>query len=124
MKTFKKLEKGEVEFKLEIEEEDMPVQGNFMATDEPEKDKEAEDEVLARLAQGDTWAWCYVVITACWGNWKGSASLGGCSYEGEKDFRESGGYYETLCDEALAMLNMNVESDYEKLQAREENDKS
>jgi hypothetical protein len=103
----RKLTADEVEFSLEIEDEDIPVEGHF-ATDEPEKDRALEKEILDRLRRGDLWAWCTVVVTARWKDWKGVNSLGGCSYESEADFRKDDGYFGDLKDRALDDLNESI----------------
>lgn len=120
MKPFRALTRDEVTFKLTIEEDDIPVRGNAMASGDDEADREDEDAIIARLDRGDLWAWCCVVVTATWGRWAGTDTLGACSYDGETDFRVSSGHYEDMCHEALARLNEVVRADYEALAARAE----
>jgi hypothetical protein len=101
------LTESEVQFKLIVEQDDTPVRGNAMATDEPELDREAEDEILRRLDSGDVWAWAHVRVIASWRGFEGSDSLGGCSYADEEDFKK-GGYYDDMKAEALHALNFEI----------------
>ena len=103
----RELREDEVEFTLEIEDEHIPVEGHF-ATDEPEKDRQLEREILSRLNRGDLWAWCCVKVTAKWKDWQGTDYLGACSYENEADFKSEGGYWEGMKAEALADLNKRI----------------
>lgn len=106
----------EVTFTLKAEPEDIPVRGNLICSGDSEFDKKCEDEVIARLESGDVWAWCYVSVTATWGEFQGSAALGGNSYESEADFLESNSdYYEDLKVNALEDLNYQVSRAFEKI---------
>jgi hypothetical protein len=99
----------EVTFSLSIEEEEDPVKGHF-ESDEPEKDKELEKEILSRLDRGDLWAWCCVKITASWNGLHGVTYLGCCSYESEEDFIKCNDYCQSMKDEALEELNKSLSS--------------
>lgn len=107
MVKVRELTAEDVEFFLEIEDEDIPVRGNFASGDDA-ADKELEDSIIARLNGGDLWAWCCVKVTAKWKGWKGVDYLGACSYESEKDFKEPGGYYDDMKASALADLNKSL----------------
>ncbi len=87
---------------VSAEQDDIPVRGNAMATDEPDLDRECEDEILARLDRGDVWAWAHVTVKATCEDCgaEGEDRLWGCSYEGEKDFTQPGGYYDDMVDAA------------------------
>lgn len=87
-----------IKFSLRIEEEE--------ASPDYEKadgslDTELNSEIMKR-AESDRWAWCYVVVTATIDGCplSGRAGIGGCSYSGEEEFRQEGGYYSDLCKEA------------------------
>jgi len=116
---FKKLTASEVTFSIVAEAEYIPVRGNAMASGDDAADYEAECEIQGQLARGNMWAWCCVVVTATWGDWSASDTLGACSYADEADFKK-GGYYEDMCDNALAALNADLAKTYEALAARVE----
>jgi hypothetical protein len=101
------LTEDEVEFELRCEPEDIPFVGNCSAIDD-ETDRQAEEWILEQLESGNQWAWCCVVVTARWEGFEGRASLGGCSYRSEKDFRCPGGYFDDLRVEALDDLNARI----------------
>lgn len=108
MSMVRELHEDEVEFKLEVEQEDdIPVRGNVLASGDDKQDKEAEDEIIARLESGDVWAWACVTVTAKWKNFEGFDTLGCCSYTDEADFKE-GDYYQDMKVSALKELNKNI----------------
>lgn len=117
MKT-RSLRADEVFFKIEAEDEDIPVRGNAMCSGDDDADRECEDEIIARLDRGDVWAWCCVKVTATWNGWKGVAYLGACSYEDQTDF-EAGGYWDDMKHEALNDLNRSIASAANELQTLE-----
>lgn len=113
----RQLTESEVKFSVELESEFTDVRGNFMVTDEPEKDKEAEDEILRRLDNGETEAWCTIVVKATWKEFSGVATLGGCSFE-SKDLQNQ--VDETVEDhgmkvDALKALNESIAETFNKL---------
>ena len=82
--------------RINATQDDLPVRGNCIATEDKEFDKTVEDEILERLDYGDVWAWADVEVQATLPDGRtGSAYLGGCCYEDEKDFKQ-GGYYEGM----------------------------
>lgn len=113
----RELTEDEVEFDLTIEEMDEHPRG-FFASDEPELDAQQVADIMNRLRQGDLWAWCSVKVTARWGGYSASDYLGGCSYDGERDFM-SDQYYADMKHEALAGLNAKLRAEYGKLKALE-----
>lgn len=66
----------EVVFEVRVEPEDTPVRGNYMATDDDEADRAAEDAVIAAIDAGEERAWCCVTVVAHWRDWRGQSSLG------------------------------------------------
>lgn len=86
----------EVNFALTVEEETMEVRGNALASGDDKLDKEYEDEIIRRLKNGDIWAWASVCVAAHWKGISGIDWLGNCSYKDEEDFKQSGGYYESM----------------------------
>ena len=104
---------NDAEITIEIEQCDMPVRGNAIASDDAELDRKVEDEILERLDRGDTWAWCEIRVCATMRAMGGNVSavsswLGGCSYASEKDFREAGDYFEDLKREAIDALRDEI----------------
>ncbi len=110
-------EQSDVEFSATIEPDDTPVRGNFMATEDPEQDRAAEDEVIRRLDSGDVSAWCGLVVRAEWRGFKGVASLWGCSYASEDELLASD-YMSALRDEAFDALCREVSDSVAKLADR------
>jgi hypothetical protein len=79
-----------------------------MASGDDAYDAEVENAILKRLGDGDEWSWCTVCVVATIGEYEGRAYLGGCSYEGEDDFK-TGGYWESMKDDALSELKAELE---------------
>ena len=99
--------KPRVTYRIEVDFDDMPVRGNAMASGDAAADKEVEDEILRRLDRGDVWAWASVQVVAECQGFRGTDSLGGCSYKDEEDFK-TGGYYKDMRREALADLKKTL----------------
>jgi hypothetical protein len=105
----------EVKFTLTVEQDDIPVRGNAMASGDDDLDRQVEDEIVDRIDRGDVWAWASVCVEAHWNGFVGRDCLGGCCYTDEEDFVKNGGYYESMKSEALADLNSEIEAQYLKL---------
>jgi hypothetical protein len=60
-----------------------------------------------------------VTVTVSWGPFSASDHLGCCSYADEGDFRQPGGYFDDMIDEALEELNKIVLDAYRQLKERE-----
>lgn len=101
---------SEVRFSVRYHPEDIPVRGNVSAWSE-EEDRKAENEVLARLDNGDIFAWFWVEVRAEWNGIEGRSSLGGCNYESREDF-ESSETLEELKAEAYEELIGEIERLY------------
>lgn len=101
-----------VKYLIQVDHEDIPVRGSFASGDDA-ADKEDEDRIIRRLNRGDVWAWCMVTVTAQVEFdgvvYEGTDHLGGCSYEGEEEFKRDG-YYEDMCASALDDLKRNVKA--------------
>lgn len=110
------LKPSDVTFTITLEQDDIPVRGNAMCSDDPHFDKQVEDEILDRLSSGDVSAWCYIQVKARWNGYTGVASIGGCCLgpcEGpEATVAEYG-----LEADALNDLNANIAVAWEQLQA-------
>lgn len=103
-----------ITYTVTVEDEDQPVDGNASAWGTAE-DKAYADEIKARLARGDVWAWCVVKVIASVDvngqTVKGESNwLGGCCYADEKDYRASSGYFEEQCAEALDALKSELQT--------------
>ena len=110
----RKLRPDEVTFDLEAEQDLLPVAGNALASGDDEVDSKYNAEILARLAQGDIWAWASVTVTAKWGCFSGEACLGGCTYSGKEEFSQDV-YFLQLCDDALADLQRHIQDVSDRL---------
>lgn len=110
----RKLSKEEVEFTLEVTEDDMPIVGNALASGDNADDAAYEQELLARRAGGDIWAWAMVRVIATWRGFRGVDDLGGCTYESTQAFREDA-YYEDMKARALENLQQGLQSTYDSL---------
>lgn len=88
---------------IHVEQDDIRVRGNAVASGDPDFDKKVEDEILARLDKGDVWAWASVEVRAEFRGLVHSSYLGACCYESEEDFK-TGGYYEDMVREAVGGL--------------------
>jgi len=104
--AYRDLTADEVTFTVTAQQDDAPVRGNALASGDEAEDRRAEDEIIARLDNGDVWAWAQVTVTATdpAAGLTGNTYLGACNYASEADFRTDG-YFSDLCDEALAELN-------------------
>jgi hypothetical protein len=103
MVQLRELTADEVEFILECEPEDTPIEGNASAID-PETDARIEKWIRDQLDSGNEWAWCAVTVTARWKDFVGMNHLGCCSYRSREDFMACG-YFDDLKEVALADLN-------------------
>lgn len=104
----------EVTYTLECLPEDIGVRGNALASGDDGEDRRAEDAIIADLEAGNEWAWCCVKVTAEWNGFEGKDYLGGCSYASEDDFKQPGGYYDDMKQQALDDLYRTVRSAVER----------
>ena len=113
----RKLTETDVDFELIVHEEDLPINGNAIASGNDEYDNEVEKELSERLNSGDAWAWCCVEVKATFGHFSASDFLGGCSYKDENEFTQPGGYYDDMKEVALEALNSELQYTYNELKA-------
>jgi hypothetical protein len=97
------------EITISCEPEDVPVEGNALASGDAAEDRAAERWVRRQLARGNQWAWCTVIVRAEYAGLMGRDVLGCCSYKSERDFKQPGGYYQSMVDEALRDLASQLE---------------
>ena len=114
------LTREEVAISLKAAPEFVPIEGNASASGDDAFDQEVEGSILCRVEQGDVWAWAAVTVTVSWGPFSASDHLGCCSYADEEDFRQPGGYFDDMVDEALEELNKIVLNAYQRLKEREQ----
>jgi hypothetical protein len=100
---------GPVTYRLYIDLEDSEVRGNAMASGDTAFDKQVEDEILKRLEDdSDIWAWAFVTVEACIGEFRGVESLGCCSYRDTAEFIADG-YYRDMKSQAFGELKAMLE---------------
>ena len=116
--NWKPLTREETTIRLDAEPEHIPVEGNAIASDDDAFDQEIERNILSRLHQDDIWAWAAVTVTVSWGPFAASNHLGCCSYVDEDDFRQPGGYFDDMVDEALEELNEIILDAYRQIKER------
>lgn len=107
--------KNKIEFRIEVQQDDIEVRGNALASGDDAEDKRCEDAIIERLNSGDVWAWaCVRVVAFIPGvDLTGDAYLGACCYADEEDFKRDG-YYRDMCGEAKTELLKKIE-DVKKL---------
>ena len=111
----RELTEAEVAFDVECHDETLPIRGNCSAIDAV-VDRKAEQWIRNQLRQGNAWAWCSVKVAAKWKGYEGEDWLWCCSYKGETDFCQPGGYFDDMKAEALANLNSELARHAEDLE--------
>ena len=104
----------QVSYRISVEDEtDVTPEGSFASGDD-EADRKLCEDIHRKVARGDAWAWCMVTVTAevtiDGETFTGCDHLGGCSYDSEADFREPGGYFDDMCQQAFDDLTASLES--------------
>lgn len=107
-----------VSYMLDVQQDEIDVRGNALASGDDAEDQAAEDAILARLNDGDVWAWAVVTVRAKLVvdgvTFVGMDMLGGCSYADEADFRTPGGYYDDMRQQALDDLKARLVADVQR----------
>lgn len=98
--------KDGITYKLCAEQDDISVRGNALVSGDDDVDKKCEDRILARLDDGDVWAWVSVHVTAEIEGIEveGDDYLGGCSYASYKNFIRCNDYWIDMKANAKADL--------------------
>jgi hypothetical protein len=98
-----------VRYTVFITDEYEPVRGNAIHSGHEDVDRSVEDGILADLAQGNSWAWCTVHVSADIAgiDFYGEDRLGACSYKNEEEFRACA-YFEDMKSNALEDLVSNA----------------
>ena len=99
--------KGPVEIAFAIAPDHAPVRDNVSDSGDEEFDRNTENAILARLHEGDEWAWCTVRCQVRWNQWTADDHLGMCSYKDWEDFKQNG-YYEDMIAECLLQLRKEL----------------
>lgn len=99
---------------LTAEADDTPVRGNASASGDDAADLQVEDAIFDRLRDGDVWAWACVTVKASYRGYEGTSVVGGCTYEGDKEFKE-GQDFVSMKYEACRGLADALESSEENL---------
>jgi len=103
--------RGRATVTLTAEQDDIPVRGNALASGDDDVDHKFEDDILARLDDGNVWAWAAVTMTAEYLGHSGADHLGACSYANAEDFRVANDYYSGMVDSALDALAESILTD-------------
>jgi len=106
---------SECTFSLSVEESDIPVRGNALSSGDDKEDERVENEIIARLDDGDAWAWADVTVVCYWNGFTGTDSLGGCCYTDEADFRQPGGYFDDMKVSAHQNMCHKIEDSYRRM---------
>lgn len=89
-----------IEAELEMDDPD----GHFASGNE-EADRKMVADIRRRANAGDVWAWAFVQVHAeveiDGVKYRGTDSLGACSYESEADFKKCNDYYADMRQNAL-----------------------
>src|SRR3972149_4055343 len=104
------MRRDEVKYAVEIAPEDIPPEGNAIASGDAAVGAEYIANIRRRLENGDLWAWCCVKVSARWGGFEGVDYLGACCYEDEASFMQDGGYYQDMKERALEDLESQLQS--------------
>ena len=113
-------DESKVRFEVSAKQDWLEVRGNAVISGDDDYDKSVEDEIIARLNDGDVWAWAEVIVTARYDGINGIEGvdyLGCCTYADEADFVTSGGYYDDMCRAACAELRDELERIYNAVHA-------
>jgi hypothetical protein len=113
---------AQVTFTVQCDPEDLPLVGAFTSGDPTYAEEEAklERELLKRSNEGDAWAWCYVTVTATVvvdsHTFVGVASMGGCSYKDEAEFKADD-YFSQMKNEAMDDILTRAQADLNRAKA-------
>ena len=82
-------ESADIQYSISVVPEEIPVHNNIVDSGDKEYDMKTESEIIARINNGDAWAWGIVCVTGKWKFLEAHSYIGGCSYENEQDFIDS-----------------------------------
>ena len=108
--TPRKFNPEAVTWTMRVWHEDEAPEDHFDLGDE-EKTIECVNEIREAVESGNVWAWCRVRVEARWAGFTGYGGPIGCvSEQSEQTWRETSGYYQDLCSEALANLMTEIDN--------------
>lgn len=90
-----------ITIEVECEPEEVPIDGNCMASGDARIDRTQEKWVRHQLEHGNPWAWCSVRVRAGYGEHEADVYLGCCSYLSGDDFCRPGGHFDDMASEAV-----------------------
>lgn len=99
-----------VEITLDCEEEDTDYREGHFEREDGSNDDELCDWIREQLQMGNRWAWCTAHVVVKYKGLRGDDWLGACSYASEADFKDGGGYYESMVGDALDELAKQIEA--------------
>jgi hypothetical protein len=81
----RKLTEADVTFTVEVEQDELEIRGNAMASGDDAADRELEDQIISQLDSGNMAAWCTVTVVARWTDpagdtFEGTDNIGACSF--------------------------------------------
>lgn len=82
------LDLADAEVTVSVEQSDIPLRGNVMASGDDATDQEAEQWVIDQLNSGNDFAWCDVFVSAELGGFRGWDSLAACSCNTKEELQE------------------------------------
>jgi len=86
------------EYEIIIHPEESSIEGNALASGDPDEDERCYQTIRDQLASGNEWAWCNVELRCSYAGLSTSTYLGCCSYESEADFKAGGYYADLICE--------------------------
>ena len=93
-----------ITYRVYVAQDDLEVRGNASAWDDEAENEAYASEIIARLDDGDMWAWAQVTVEAEFMGVSGEDHLGACSYRNTADFCCEDGYYPDMKAQALDAL--------------------
>ncbi len=94
-------------YEVEVTQSDIPVEGNAMASGDSEFDSKVEEDIKKELDNGNTYAWCDILVKAKLNGLEGSDSLGAVSVKNEEELENLIAEHD-MRNNALAELEQQV----------------
>lgn len=107
MINIKQLTDQDIEWNVEAEPEDIPIQGNAGLSDDQKRNERIERSIAKQL-KTTQWAWCAVVVTGTYKGITATDCLGCCNYKSKEDFLKNSGYYKDMQNNCLMQLQTTI----------------